>query len=124
MRAISVRQPFAERIASGKKRIEYRTWRVAPGPILVVASVARHAVADAREVEGLPMGVMVCVVDVVKVTGERGAYEWHLRDPRRVRPEPVRGWAAIYHVADGLIVQISGGAPQPRSSKRRSRAAR
>ncbi|MBK6692827.1 MAG: ASCH domain-containing protein [Myxococcales bacterium] len=43
MRALSVKQPWAELIAAGKKKIEYRTWSVdLRGELLIVASKSRN----------------------------------------------------------------------------------
>ncbi len=48
-------------------------------------------------------GAAVCVVDLWKVTGDEGDYSWHVRNPRRVEPIAVKGYASIYHVDDALI---------------------
>lgn len=103
MYALSVKQPYAEQIASGQKRIEYRTWKTNHrGPLLIVAS---KGAADGGE--HLPRGVAICVVEVVKVTGADGDYKWHLAQPQRVQPEPVRGYAALYTVQEERIVKVS-----------------
>lgn len=106
MYALSVKQPYAEEIASGRKRIEYRTWKTNHrGPLLIVASKgAEEGGAD------LPRGVAICVVDVVKVTGEDGDYKWHLGKPRRVHPVQVTGYAALYTVPDQRVVLASSDA--------------
>lgn len=105
--ALSVRQPFAEQIASGKKKIEYRSWTTNHrGPLLICASAQVHdsikekggkALRDAML---LPMGVTVCLVDVVDVvwSDREDCYAWKLRNPRRVHSEPVRGCASFYRV--------------------------
>lgn len=107
MRALSVKQPYAELIAEGEKKIEYRRWKVnVRGDLLVVASASRQddVCADARlDPEKLVYGAAVCVVDVWKITGDEGRYKWHLRNPRRVEPEPIKGSASIYHVDDSRI---------------------
>lgn len=107
MRALSVRQPWAELLAAGKKKVEYRTWKVAfRGDLLIVASASRHD--DACEDEGLDpaalaYGAAVCVVELWKVTGADGDYAWHVRNPRRVEPVRVKGYASIYRVDDALV---------------------
>lgn len=107
MRALSVRQPWAELIASGKKKIEYRTWKVDfREDLLIVASASRQDddCADVRlDPDTLAYGAAVCVVDLWKVTGDIGEYSWHVRSPRRVEPVAVKGYAAIYNVDDALI---------------------
>lgn len=108
MRALSIRQPWAELIARGKKKIEYRTWKVDfRGDLLVVASATRNdgdCVDEGFDPNTLTYGKAVCVVDLVDVTeGEDGLYEWHVRRPRRVAPVPIKGYAAIYNVPDSKI---------------------
>ncbi len=117
MRALSVKQPWAELIALGKKKIEFRTWqRDFRGDLLIVASKSRQD--DECEEEGLDptklvYGAAVCVVDFWQVTGSDGDYEWHLRTPRRVEPFPVKGYASIYNVDDALIRAVGGGRGSP-----------
>lgn len=110
MRALSVKQPHAERIASGKKKTEFRSWSVNfRGPLLIVASKSPDR--DACEEHGIDPkrllhGVSICVVDLVGVDGDEGDYEWKMRKPRRVLPVAIRGYAAIYNVPDKLITFV------------------
>jgi predicted transcriptional regulator len=94
MRALSIRQPYAEQIMRGTKRVEYRSRRTRiPLRVYVYASLR---VASA-EGELLPRGVLIGTVEVFKCTGIPGAYRWHLRAPRRLarprkpkaHPQPV-----------------------------------
>jgi len=98
MRAISIKQPWAEQIAQGKKRVEYRGARLSPGPLLILASKA----AD-RGGKHLPRGVAVCVVELVRVSGEPPEVRWHLESPRRVRPIVARSFGWIVHVSNRRI---------------------
>lgn len=103
MRAISVRQPYAERIANGSKTKEFRSWSIGHrGPLLICAS-------KSPAITGLPTGAQVCIVDLVRIEGSPGRYAWILENPRRVAPTAVRGSAAIYHVADSAIVVEASG---------------
>lgn len=101
MRALSIRQPYAEQILRGIKKVEYRTRpthvreRVyiyaskQPGP-------AREFARLRLQVGDLPTGVLVGTVEVVDCTGDDGDYRWHLARPRRLsrlrkpkrRPQP------------------------------------
>src|SRR5262245_2077992 len=107
MRALSVRQPWAELIARGKKKIEYRTWKVDfRGDLLIVASASRkddECEAKGLDPESVAYGAAVCVAELANVTGSEGDYRWHLRNPRRVAPVPLKGYAAIYNVDDAKI---------------------
>lgn len=102
--ALSVSQPFAERLASGIKRYESRTWRA---PSLVgrdLLIVAPQSVVASAGYRGEPRGVAVCVVRVVRMSGSKGDWRWHVTDPRRVQPRPVRGRQALFKVPDKTIV--------------------
>lgn len=89
IRALSIRQPYAEKILRGTKKIEYRSQRThtrervyiyaskKPGPARVFAEM------NAKPGD-FPVGVLVGTVEVVDCTGEAGDYEWHLANPERL----------------------------------------
>lgn len=116
--ALSVRQPFAEQIASGKKKMEYRSWTTRHrGPLLICASAQVHdSIKEKggkalRDALALPLGKMVCVVDVVDVVWDEDedCYAWKLRNPRRVVGEPVKGCASFYRVPKSRIYMAPVG---------------
>jgi hypothetical protein len=95
LRALSIRQPFAEQTLTGEKVIEYRSRRThIRGRVYIYASKAPGD-ADSYEevgytVDELPRGVLVGTVEVVNCTGQKDDFEWHLANPRRLRsPLPV-----------------------------------
>ena len=103
MKALSVKQPWAELIARGEKTIETRVWCTAyRGPLLIVASkrpdvwatgcaIAVVDLVDCRPMAKADEGAALC--------GRwAGAKAWVLENPRRVEPTPVRGWPGIYNV--------------------------
>ena len=104
MRALSVKQPWANLIASGRKTIETRTWATPyRGTLLIVSSKrpnippAGSAVAIAELVDCRPMtradeGAACCGV-------YPNAVSWVLEDVRRIRPFPVRGALGVFHCA-------------------------
>ena len=121
MRALSVRQPWAELIASGKKRIEYRSWSTDyRGPLCIVASLGVDA-DDMHKIRGATIvrGAVVCVVDLVDVRGCEGNYHWDVRKPVRCEPHAVKGKLSLWHIDDLLVVPIAGAR---KSSKVTSRA--
>ena len=97
MRAIVVRQPYANQIAHGHKTIEYRRFRPLvdlPCSILIVAgkSMAEPGTEP-------PYGVALCTVEIVRVEREpQGGYAWHLSDPRWTVRVPIRGRQGIWWV--------------------------
>ena len=76
MKALSVKQPFAEFIATGEKDIELRTWRTDyRGPILICSSskgeitLKRGAPQEDREAleREFPNGKAICVVELADI---------------------------------------------------------
>lgn len=104
MRALSIRQPYAELILRGVKTIEYRS-----RPTKIVgerfyiyaarkwAGVNGHGAEDVREGEA-PIGVIVGTATITHCTQENGHYCWHLADvkqlrkPRKVKRQPQPVW--------------------------------
>ena len=112
MKALSVRQPWANRIACGTKTIETRTWATPyRGPLLIVSSKspriepAGYALAVADLVDCRPMTRQ----DEAAAQCERypGAWSWVLSNIHKVKPFPVKGQLGIYEVAcDTLLEEI------------------
>lgn len=103
MKAISLRQPWANLIASGEKTIETRTWETRyRGPLLIVSSKlpnippAGYALAVADLLDCRPMtkqdeAAARCAI-------YPSAIAWVLGNVRRVRVFPVKGQPGIYDV--------------------------
>jgi hypothetical protein len=105
MRALSIRQPHAEAIMRGIKKIEYRSAAThVRGRVLIYAGLGRYAAAEEAEMmegygikdvsyDDLPRGVLVGTVDLYGCDGGK----WYVRDPQRVeklmrpknQPQPV-----------------------------------
>jgi hypothetical protein len=97
MLALSVRQPWAELIASGIKRLEHRSWPIAHrGPLLIHAARAVPRLAQHR---ALPRGVAVAIVDVIdciEVTPKE--FVWVLAHVRRTEPVSLLGRQRLWQV--------------------------
>jgi len=124
MRALNVRQPWAELIAQGRKRIEVRTWPTTHrGPLVIVASLAYapNAPRELWDVDG-GRGVAVCVVELVDVRRpERLAEDehfamttlgptlwcWCLAHARRVVPAPVRGQLGLFTLPADVRLRLA-----------------
>jgi hypothetical protein len=104
MKAISIKQPWAGMIASGKKTIETRVWSTDyRGPLLVCSSLKpMDGYPWALPKFEVPLGVAICIVDLVgcrRMTNrDEGAaccsiypdaWSWILRDVRAVEQIPV-----------------------------------
>lgn len=88
-RALSIRQPYAEQIMRGTKRIEYRTQPTKIRErIYIYASLTPADEYEFKQMKArpgdFPVGVLVGTVEVVDCTGVPGDYEWHLRNPVRL----------------------------------------
>src|SRR5262245_275091 len=101
LRALSIRQPYAELILRGLKDVENRSWETKHrGRLLIHAAAAQvdHQEMDrwGFAVEDLPRGALVGVVDLQDCTTQRGSrwhnsgsQGWYLAEPRRFS-RPVR----------------------------------
>jgi hypothetical protein len=104
MKALSIKQPWANMIASGEKTIETRTWATDyRGDLLIVSSrkppiepagyaLAVGRVVDCRKMTKVDEAAARCPV-------YPGAYAWILAGIRRIRPFPVRGQLGIFEVS-------------------------
>ena len=93
MRALSIRQPYAEQILRGTKRVKYRSTpthireRVYIYASRTPGDEARFAEMGARPGD-FPVGVLVGTVEIVDCTGGDWDCKWHLARPERL-PEPL-----------------------------------
>ena len=103
MKAISLKQPWANYVASGKKTIETRKWATKHrGELLIVSSKspdippAGYALAVAELIECRPM------VKSDEKAAMCGVYpkarSWILKNIRRIKPFPVKGQLNLYEV--------------------------
>jgi hypothetical protein len=113
MKAISIKQPWANLIAQGVKTIETRSWRTNyRGDILIVSS---------RNPDIYPAGVAVCIAEIYDcrkmlsedeslagVKHDNNKYSWLLRNVRPVKIFPARGMPGIYEVKNDLLAFIPG----------------
>ncbi len=103
MKALSVRQPWANMIASGVKTIETRKWCTDyRGMLLIVSSrtpriePAGCSVAVAKLVDCRPL--VEADEEEACCDWYPGAYAWVLTGIRRVTNVPVRGQLGLYDV--------------------------
>jgi hypothetical protein len=104
IKALSVKQPWANLLASGKKTIETRLWPTNyRGPLLIVSSKtpkihpAGYALAIAELVDCRPMTKSdesaACCARYL------GAYAWVMDKIRKIPIFPVRGKLGLYDVS-------------------------
>ena len=125
LRQLSVRQPWASLIASGRKSIELRSWSTSyRGPVLIVSGAKPWAGEHGYELG--PLGVTLCVVDLVDVRsvqpGDEVAacivpppgygYAWVLANPRVVEQRRVRGRVGLTGVPSEWHSSLLTSAPE------------
>jgi len=121
MKAISVRQPWADLIRLKLKRLEIRSWTTEyRGDVLICASREwdsfkfRAMGASPADAEKYPVGVAVCLARLAKVRPyrntlddykasggviwKRGLRAFELEDIEAVAPTPVRGQLGLFSV--------------------------
>lgn len=102
-KAISLKQPWANLVASAKKTIETRKWSTKYRGDLVICSSQKPKID--------PAGYALCIVELYNVRpmtkGDEkkacvkvypGAYSWFLRNLRPIKPFPVKGKLGIYNL--------------------------
>lgn len=135
LRAISIRQPFAEQILRGDKPIEYRTKVThVRGRVYIYASLGLRPVEDWDEADmkpfSLPTGVVVGTVEVVDCKPSDtydGEYDWHLTRPERLdtlvapkeHPQPI--WFYPFGKPEASGAVDTPPATKTRKKRRKSR---
>lgn len=109
MKALSVKQPYADWIASGRKTIEVRSWPTQHrGDLLIVSS--KKPASGTRGGDHL-LGHAICVVKLVDcrpmIQGDENraccelfenVWAWELEDVRKILPFVVNGKLRLYEV--------------------------
>ncbi len=111
VKALSLRQPYANLVASGRKTLETRTWSTRyRGDILICASQGGSEP---------PHGVALCLVTLTNIRPMHPAdtaaacvepypraQAWELTNLRAVRPIPIKGQLGLYEVEvpDDIVV--------------------
>ena len=118
MRVLSVRQPWASLIESGRKTIELRSWSTKyRGPVLILAG---SGIWRGTEHPIGPRGVALCTVDLLDVrpasVGDADSacivppdgfdFAWVLGNARSVRQVPVKGKLGLYEASAELLKLI------------------
>ena len=102
-KALSVKQPYANMICSGKKTIETRVWETTYRGDLIICS--------SKSPDTPPAGYALCIAelyDVKKMTKNHeeaagckiydGAWSWFLRNVRLIKPISVKGQLRIFNL--------------------------
>lgn len=127
MKALSIKQPFADQICAGEKWIEFRSRPISHrGPMLICSSktATGYEVEINGELKPLPLGVMLAVVSLIdcrpmtkddaKQPGAPypidGWYSWVFAEEYDiVIPKPVKGMVNIFNVDEKGIESAPEG---------------
>jgi len=93
MRALSIRQPWAEDILSGRKKYEYRKTRcrILNERVYIYASTVTEEKEKTRfeklklKPGDLPTGFLVGTIEFESCSGSPGAFRWKIRNPKRLK---------------------------------------
>ena len=115
MKALTVRQPWADLIVAGVKDVENRSWRTHyRGPLVIHSARRRPTPADVERAEAIggpvpfiewhDLGRIIgrvtlidCVQDSTSPWAEAGAWHWLLDDPvSTVAPDIVQGRLGLW----------------------------
>jgi predicted transcriptional regulator len=99
MKAISIKQPYANAIVNGSKTVEFRSWRTNYRGPLVIASSQSPKIK--------PWGCAIGIVDLVDITHNGHEYEWILENPKKLAsPIPRKGRLSIYDLPPDITRKI------------------
>ncbi len=89
LRALSIRQPWADLILRGEKTVEYRSQATnIRGKVYIYASLAKPEPGD-EQIEGdLPRGLIIGTIEIADCESGDGDFEWILSNPQRLA-EPI-----------------------------------
>jgi hypothetical protein len=125
MRALSVKQPWADLIAAGEKTVEVRTWPTNYRGEIVIHASSRPAAGMAEEATGMPLGALVCTVEIIDCRplemGDvdaallpedwqpnecKGMFAWVLQNPREVVEVPMKGKPNLWNIDEALVEHV------------------
>jgi ASCH domain len=107
MKALSIRQPWADLILAGVKTSEYRSWQVDyRGPLLIHAAKRKEPFADVPR--STPRGGFVGVVNLIDIvpTGDVDPdkrYAWVFVNPRRIPFVAAKGRLGLFDPPPELL---------------------
>lgn len=102
MKALSVRGDYVMSMISGRKKVEYRSWKTNyRGPILMCSTT--------KKVAGAAPGYALCVMNLDHIIWSDfdQCYYWYINLENVIEPIHVRGQLKLFNVDDKLIKPIS-----------------
>jgi superfamily II DNA or RNA helicase len=89
LRALSIRQPWADQVVRGEKTVEYRSQPTSIRErVYIYATQAKPEPGVSDDGADLPLGMIVGTVEIAGCEGDDGDFQWLLSNPTRL-PEPL-----------------------------------
>lgn len=116
MKILTVQQPWASLIGSGKKTIELRRWQTAyRGKIVIHSAATPSPLKHSFEIG--PLGVLICVADLISVTkfkiedgkqsifcpSDDSWFSWTLDNIQPLPPVRVKGRLGLTNFSESLL---------------------
>lgn len=105
MLALSVKYPWCELIAQGKKTIEIRSWKTDyRGPLAIVSSKkpdwenAGMVVCICGLKNVRPVELKDCEAAMVDFSQLKGVFAWELGEPQKIEPKKIKGRLGLYEI--------------------------
>lgn len=105
MKALSIKNPYAEQILLGNKTIEYRSW-LPPKDLNQFLLVSSGTPSDTEFGLYFAHGYALAIINIERVSASQnsdGNYQWHVNPVVPVEPFQVKGKLHFYDVDDALI---------------------
>lgn len=99
IKALSIKQPYADQIREGTKTIEYRSWKTLHRGPLLICSGLQH-VSELPEGKNMPKGCAICVVNVVDCVwnDDDDCFHWVLENPIELPNFPIKGKLGLFNL--------------------------
>jgi hypothetical protein len=100
VKCISLRPDWADLVASGDKKTEFRSWSTTHrGDLLIHANKNLPKAAKGL----LVSGYCIAVVNLFDVKKNKTGYSWKLNNLRYIKPIKINGQQRLFNVDDHLI---------------------
>ena len=101
MKALTIKQPYAQLILEGRKKTEWRVWSTTyRGPLAIHAGLGVDREECERvgyDAKTLPRGAVLCTVEMYDCKElSDGWFAWKLRKVKKIRPVPMRGRLGLW----------------------------
>lgn len=127
-KCLSIKQPWAQKIITGEKKLEIRSWQVKYRGDIVICSSKSPEIPGCKSRYAL---AIACIKDIFRFEKKHeklalcdcdydDLYAWELENIREIKPIPVKGFVGLWNLKANLVV-IPPTAGSRRKLKRSSK---